>query len=264
MKILVIPDVHLKPWMFDRADEILKHDKTIDNVVCLGDIPDDWGQKDNIALYCETFGTAEAFFSRHPKSILIKGNHEMSYLWDKWQSGKTELLPQQVYENVRHLYDAVSDSENGGPFLAYRIDRTVFSHAGITVSYIKYLKEHYPDDIPDENDTDNVLSFINSLHRDDLWMDQSPLWTRPQGYILIYEQMWKTDDICIQVVGHTPMGHITQECSIQDGRSSVLISCDTFSTYRDGTPYGDETFLLIDTITGNWKAISAKGNYYDK
>ena len=41
MKVLVIPDVHLKPWMFDRASELLESGKA-ERAVCLMDIADDW------------------------------------------------------------------------------------------------------------------------------------------------------------------------------------------------------------------------------
>ena len=41
MRVLVIPDVHLKSWMFDRAIEIMKSGAA-EKAVCLMDIPDDW------------------------------------------------------------------------------------------------------------------------------------------------------------------------------------------------------------------------------
>ena len=44
MKVLVIPDIHLKPWIFDRAEKILKDGKA-DRAVCLMDIPDDWNME---------------------------------------------------------------------------------------------------------------------------------------------------------------------------------------------------------------------------
>ncbi len=44
MKVLVIPDVHLKPWMFERAEEIMKKGMA-ERAVCLMDIPDDWNQE---------------------------------------------------------------------------------------------------------------------------------------------------------------------------------------------------------------------------
>ena len=40
MKLLVIPDIHLKPYIIIRAKELLK-EGVADNSVCLMDIPDD-------------------------------------------------------------------------------------------------------------------------------------------------------------------------------------------------------------------------------
>ena len=53
MKVLVIPDIHLKPWMFQRAAKIMEQG-TAERAVCLMDIPDDWNQEYNINLYVET------------------------------------------------------------------------------------------------------------------------------------------------------------------------------------------------------------------
>ena len=39
MRVLVIPDVHLKPWMFEQA-AVLMREKKADRAVCLIDIPD--------------------------------------------------------------------------------------------------------------------------------------------------------------------------------------------------------------------------------
>lgn len=44
MKVIVIPDVHLKPWMFHRASELMKEIKA-ERAVCLMDIVDDWRQQ---------------------------------------------------------------------------------------------------------------------------------------------------------------------------------------------------------------------------
>lgn len=40
MNVLVIPDIHLKTWLFDKAEVILKEGKA-DMAVCLMDMPDD-------------------------------------------------------------------------------------------------------------------------------------------------------------------------------------------------------------------------------
>ena len=52
MKVLVIPDVHLKPWMLQRASELMEETES-DLAVCLMDIADDWRQQFNLDLFCE-------------------------------------------------------------------------------------------------------------------------------------------------------------------------------------------------------------------
>ncbi len=51
----------------------------------------------------------------------------------------------------------------------------------------------------------------------------------------------------LQVVGHTPV----KEVHLEDG----VLSCDTFSTYRDGTPYGSQAFCIVDTITLEFETV---------
>ena len=59
-KVFIIPDVHLKPWMFTEADKYVSNGD-YDAVIMLGDLVDDWGQEYNIPLYNETFDAAIAF-----------------------------------------------------------------------------------------------------------------------------------------------------------------------------------------------------------
>lgn len=73
--------------------------------------------------------------------------------------------------------------------------------------------------------------------------DDSPIWLRPQ-YSNI--RMYKPRKM-LQVVGHTPVDMIEKKGNI--------ISCDVFSTYRDGKPIGTEEFLLLDTMTWEYQGI---------
>lgn len=73
MKVLVIPDIHLKPWMFQRAAKIMEQG-TAERAVCLMDIPDDWNQEYNINLYVETFDAAIAFAKKYPETLWSYGN----------------------------------------------------------------------------------------------------------------------------------------------------------------------------------------------
>mgnify|MGYP000155067342 CR=1 FL=1 len=63
MKVLVIPDVHLKPQMFRQAAAIM-NTRAADRAVCLMDIPDDWDREYDIALYEETYDEAIRFAAR--------------------------------------------------------------------------------------------------------------------------------------------------------------------------------------------------------
>ena len=61
MRILVIPDIHLKTWIFDRAEAIMKSGKA-DRAVCLMDMPDDWGMEFQLDRYNAIFDCAILIF----------------------------------------------------------------------------------------------------------------------------------------------------------------------------------------------------------
>ena len=60
------------------------------------------------------------------------------------------------------------------------------------------------------------------------------------------------DDKILQVVGHTPVEKIYREGNV--------ISCDVFSTYRDGRAIGTEEFLVVDTESWEYGGVKAKKN----
>ena len=120
----------------------------------------------------------------------------------------------------------------------HRIDNVLFCHGGLTHAFVKY----YALDV-NYDDTDAVIDKINTLGMREMWDDASPLWFRPQYY---NEKMYKESDI-LQVVGHTPV--------MQIDRLGNVLSCDLFSTYRNGDPIGTEDLLLIDTETWEYKGI---------
>ena len=73
MKVLVIPDVHLKPQMFKQATALM-HQGIADRAVCLMDIPDDWDKQYDIALY-EEF---ELFVALSGEWLQFHGFHDSS------------------------------------------------------------------------------------------------------------------------------------------------------------------------------------------
>ena len=70
MRVLVIPDVHLKPYLFHQASELMEKGEA-DRAVCLMDIPDDWNREYDIGLYVQTYDAAIEF----AKSIRTLSGH---------------------------------------------------------------------------------------------------------------------------------------------------------------------------------------------
>lgn len=235
MKVLVIPDVHLKPKMFMQAAAILRG-KIADKAVCLMDIPDDWDKQFDTGLYEETFDKAIRFAKEFPNTAWCYGNHELSYLWHCPESGYSSFVSLTVQRKLLDLRDALP--EDNPIKYVHRIDDVLFSHGGV-LNY--FVEEHVPHSKYD--DVDAVLDTINMLGRSQMWNDASPIWLRPQYSKM---RMYKPRKL-LQVVGHTPMEKITKKGN--------LISTDVFSTYRDGSPIGTEEFLLLDTLTWEYREI---------
>lgn len=229
MKVLVIPDVHLKPHMFLKA-KTLMNQGLADRAVCLMDIPDDWGKLYDIALYEETFDQAISFALNFPDTLWCYGNHDLSYFWHCLESGYSSAASMTVQRKLLDLRAAVPE-DNPIQFVK-RIDNVLFSHGGLSDYFVKDFvsADKY-------NNVDLVLETINSLGKNEIWSDLSPIWLRPQDPNII---LYRSKDF-LQVVGHTPMDKIT--------RVGNLISTDVFSTYKDGEPIGTEEFLLLDTIS---------------
>ena len=231
MNILVIPDIHLKGWMFDRATELMNYGMA-DKTVCLMDIPDEWGHGYDLDLYIETFDKAISYAKRFPETLWCYGNHDLSYIWMQPESGFSSFAIPTVSNKLAELRNAIPDQRQ----LAYihRIDDVLFLHGGLTDAFVKC----YAPDI-DYRDTDAVIERINRLGFREIWDDGSPVWFRPQYYA---DKMYREKDL-LQIVGHTPVEELE--------RSGNVLSCDLFSTYTDGKPIGTGDFVLIDTE--NWE-----------
>lgn len=106
-RVLVIPDVHLKPWIFDMADRI--DADSYDNIVILGDLVDDWGKGNNLDAYRQTLERVEEFAQKHCNSLWCYGNHDVSYLWDAMESGYSVQARLTVIEGITRLENVLKD-----------------------------------------------------------------------------------------------------------------------------------------------------------
>ena len=236
MKVLVIPDVHLKTQIFDRADDILKSGKA-DKAVCLMDIPDDWGMEFQVEKYRIIFDRAIQFANDHSDTLWCYGNHDVSYPWGKLESGYSPYAERTVMSKLEELEDSLSGAEQIA--IMHRIDSVLFSHGGLASVFVRRLGVGLLD-----ADIDDIVCAVNAASHDMLWNDESPLWLRPQyGNYDIFRNEELT-----QVVGHTPVETIFE----RDG----IISTDVFSTYRDGTQIGESAMIVIDTESGKYEKIT--------
>lgn len=235
MKALVIPDVHLKPNMFRRASALM-HQGIADRAVCLMDISDDWNQEFNIALYEETYDEAIRFAKQYPDTMWCYGNHDLSYFWCQPESGFSSMAVETVQRKLLELRRTLPE-ENPIRYIQ-RIDDVIFLHGGLLDDFVKW-------NIPSKkyNDVDAVLDMLNEMGMIAMWKNNSPIWLRPQYNS---PRLYKPRKL-LQVVGHTPMDRITKKGN--------LISCDVFSTYRDGRPIGTQEFLLLDTETWEYQGV---------
>lgn len=233
MKILVIPDSHLKPFIFMKADEILKSQKA-DRAVCLMDIPDDWGKIWSLEAYDEMYWTVLSFARKHPDTYWCLGNHDCSYLWKQMESGYSVAAAYLVKEKTEELIHTAGEDH-----VSYvrRIDSLVFSHGGLAKNF---MNDYFSQE--EQRKIDHCIEKINAMGMEDMWIQDSPIWARlQQGY----DTPAFTTRGMTQVVGHTPVEEVQEY--------DRVITTDVFSTYRDGSPIGNQKFIIIDSETAEWE-----------
>ena len=235
MKVLVIPDVHLKTWIFDKAENVLKSGKA-DRTVCLMDMPDDWDMEFQIDRYRAIYDRAIAFAKEHPDTLWCYGNHDLSYPWGRLESGYSPYAERTVMEKLEELENSLKNSSQIN--IMHRIGQVLFSHAGLSTEFVKSLNRKLLD-----ADIDEVLRSVNTASQDKLWNDESPLWLRALD---VRRKAFRSEKYK-QVVGHTPVEKIME----QEG----MIFTDVFSTDREGTQIGESAMVVIDSETGEYEVV---------
>ena len=236
MKVLVIPDVHLKPTIFDKGEKVATN--KYDKIVCLGDLVDDWGMQHNSNLYETTLERAVEFDKKHPDMLWCWGNHDVSYLYCLSETGFSYIMIPLVNKYLVKLQKQCDERLK----IIHRLDTVLFSHAGLTEEFVDSMYKKHPRSIDTIlNKTNKMIEDKNSAIR--LWHNDSPLWTRPQ-YAPI--DMYLAD-VYYQVVGHTPVP--------QPLEKGNCITLDTFSTYSTGEPIGDCRLVIVDTETHEWNYV---------
>ena len=234
MNVFVIPDIHLKPWIVEKASKLIE-DGCYEKIVMLGDFVDDWYQQRNLELYSETLAAITRFLKRYGDDVYIcLGNHDISYIWEAHETGYSTYARDMVVYGLNEMMEFLP-AENTA--YIHRIENILFSHAGLTEAFVKRVFGRGP-----KLELDDMISRINSLPKDYIWSDDSPIWARPQ-----YGEMRMYPVNMMQVVGHTPVEAPLEE---QGGK---LLTLDTFSTFPDGRAIGDQMFVWVDSVTEKWR-----------
>jgi len=246
MKILVIPDIHLKPWIVRLSvsimNELIETEQTQPETerqdigaVFLGDVANDFGKQEDLALYTETYDEVISFLNMFPASWFCIGNHDISYVWEKDEDGysKNSAVQDLVRKKMTELEKTAGSDRYAYMFC---IDNVIFSHAGLSKPFYNRYVRNCPA-------IETLIERINSSGVHELWAGASPIWARIQtGYLQDFAPY-----VCdrLQVVGHTPMAKVQYE------EKYNLLSADVFSTQPDGKPVGeisDLRFVVVDTI----------------
>ena len=105
MKVLVIPDIHLKPWMFQRAAKIMEQGLPERRFVL-------WifpmtGIRNITSTYTLRLLTRQSRLQKIPETLWSFGNHDLCYIWDERESGYSfpaaEIVPKKIEELERAL-----------------------------------------------------------------------------------------------------------------------------------------------------------------
>lgn len=235
MKVLVIPDVHLKTWIFDKAENVLKSGKA-DRAVCLMDMPDDWDMEFQIDRYRAIYDRAIAFAKGYPDTLWCYGNHDLSYPWGRLESGYSPYAERTVMEKLEELENSLKNSSQIN--IMHRIGQVLFSHAGLSTEFVKSLNRKFLD-----ADIDEVLRLVNTASQDKLWNNESPLWLRALD---VRRKAFRGEKYK-QVVGHTPVEKIMEQ--------GGMIFTDVFSTDREGMQIGESAMVVIDSETGEYEVV---------
>ena len=237
MRALFVGDIHNHQYMIEDIQRLDK-EYNFDRIVCTGDYVDDWNTDNHTSL--ETLNKVlNLKKSNVDKYTLLLGNHEMSYLGFPCSGHKTDLeevLSQVLRENLQYI-EYYTDIQLG--------DRIyTCSHAGFTNDYICQVLDVFGDWRPVLDDLQKEklknLPYLKYCSRYRGGMDNcsSFLWTDRME--LVSSTTREKPLVQYQIVGHSPVSTVGNAV----GETFNFYFIDTHSTYRDGTPFGDKSYLI--------------------
>ena len=241
MKVLFVGDVHNHMYIFNDIKR-LDNEYNFDKIIFVGDYVDDWNTSNHQSLI-----TLDTIFdlknSNSEKYELLLGNHELSYLGYKCSGHQYDLddvMEMKLKENINNmkLYTTVICGDN----------KYYCTHAGITNDYIiDVLGDNWQENLDYMN-----LEVLNSLGmlrpcsylRGGQDEYSSFMWADKREHIT--NNSVKEPIIKYQIIGHSPVKTVEHITPVDNIGNYDFIFIDTHSTYKDGTLFGDKSYLIWD------------------
>lgn len=224
-KRLILGDIH---GHIDFVKDIYEYETPTD-VIILGDYCDSFKLKAENIAYCFNELLQLKSNHKHGEFHLLIGNHDLHYmLTSEKYSGKNYITQSLMHETLMQAWD------NGiiEPYIVDEKNKTIYSHAGITKTWLKIWNHN----IGDKVNLDSLrFTFGNTFNYYGDCPENGFVWVRPNS---LYKDML---DGYKQVIGHT----ITETPTIigAENGNSVLID------FNDNAKVNSEGIIfIIDTL----------------
>lgn len=240
-KRLILGDIH---GHIDFVKQIYEYETPTD-VIILGDYCDSFKLKSEDIAYCFNELLFLKSNHKHGEFHLLIGNHDLHYmLTSEKYSGKNYLTESMMHETLMNAWD----DKILEPYIVDEKNKTIYSHAGITKTWLNDWRHKLGDDV----NLDSLrFTFGNTFNCYGDCPENGFVWVRPNS---LYSDML---DGYKQVVGHT----VTEKPVIigtENNKPVIIDFNDNDKVNSDGVIFLLDTlpfWYMIETLDDNGNLI---------
>lgn len=240
-KRLILGDIH---GHIDFVKQIYEYETPTD-VIILGDYCDSSKLKPEDIVYCFNELLFLKSNHKHGEFHLLIGNHDLHYmLTSEKYSGKNYLTESMMHETLMNAWDAKILE----PYIVDEKNKTIYSHAGITKTWLNDWEHKLGDDV----NLDSLrFTFGNTFNCYGDCPKNGFVWVRPNS---LYNDML---DGYKQVVGHTVtekpviIGTENNKPVFIDFNDNDKVNSDGIIFLLDTLPF----WYMIETLDNNGNLI---------
>jgi hypothetical protein len=226
MKTIVLGDTHGRPFW----KRIIDQEKEFDRLIFVGDYFDsnEYKASEQVRNFEEIIQFKK---SCSAEVILLIGNHDFHYFPEIGDHG---ISGYQEY--AAEIIELMLDLNRDKLQMAYQFDDFLFTHAGVSKSFLdlsfgegNWKIEEIVSSLNDLFSTNPMAFKFNGREPsgDDVY--QTPIWIRPESLIMVNKG--SLDLSFIQVFGHTRVPKISSIGKITNGRYQLIDCLGTSGEY---------------------------------